>query len=151
MIQERHFHSMQSVVDQPDSTVEAYRVSMVLVDSRRDVVTYSQHSTSSGRSDRVAEVVEEDSNIRVHDGVAVEVHEDRIEDCLGHSSANSDYNNSVVEADKGKVNIGFRRCMVNFDYLLFQKHSYRLLKETINEKEKNHRDYGTMHQLMEMN
>lgn len=48
------------------------------------------------------------------------------------------------------MNIEFRRCMVNFDYLQCQRNLYRLLKETINEKEKNHRDYGTMHQLIEM-
>lgn len=153
MIQERHFHSKQSAVGQSDSTVVAYRVSMVLVGSRSDVVTYSPRSTSSGHSGRVAVAEEEeDSNIQGHDAVMVEADEDSIGDCWGHSSANLDYNSSVVEADKDRVNIGFRRCMVNFDYLLCQRNSYRLLKETINEKEKKyHRDYETMHQLMEMN
>lgn len=54
----------------------------------------------------------------------------------------------MVARDTDRVSIGCRRCMVNFDYLQGQRNLNRLLKETINEKRENHRDYGTMHQLV---
>lgn len=88
MIQERHSRSMRPAVDLSDSTVGVCMVSMVLGDSRNDVVTCSRHNTRPDRSDRVTEVVVvvvEDSSSRVHDEVVEEeeaaADEDSTEDC----------------------------------------------------------------------
>lgn len=87
MIQERRSRRMRPAVDLSDSTVGVCMVSMVLVDSRNDVVTCSRHNTRPDRSDRVAVVVVvvvEDSSSRVHDEVVEEeeaADEDSTEDC----------------------------------------------------------------------